>query len=164
MFRAAVRFVERILTAVMAVALGLLTILVFADVVGRSVFNRPVIWAGEVVEILVAIIIATAFPLLARQHGHISVDLIPASPLARRIQNVAASLIGAAVFALFAWMMFRHAGAVARYNETTMILSLPLWIFAVVMGVLFIVCAAAFLLAAREPGEGGDDDHAETLQ
>ena len=62
----------------------------------------------------------------------------------------------------FSWMMFRHAGAVARYNETTMILSLPLWIFAIVMGVLFIVCAAAFLLSMRDRDDAVADETGET--
>jgi TRAP-type C4-dicarboxylate transport system permease small subunit len=69
---------------VASVALFLLMVLTFSDVVMRSAFNAPIEAATELVRIAIAVIVFSALPLLSARGQHIAVDLL--DPLFARMR------------------------------------------------------------------------------
>lgn len=143
----------------MSIALVGLMGVVTCDVVGRNLFNRPLIWAGEVVEILVALSIVFGFPLLALHGQHITVSLLDFKGPSERAIRALGCLLSALMFALIAYVLLKHGGDLKSWNEKTMVMRLPLWVFAIALGVLFALSAVAFLIpsrwvATRPPEEG----------
>jgi TRAP-type C4-dicarboxylate transport system permease small subunit len=134
--------------AVGAVSLVILMVTVFVDVVGRSIFNTPLPWGTELLEMVLALMIFALYPLLALGFGHITVDLIQVRPGLRAVQRVLSSAIGALVFALIAWCMGRQAIRAADYGEATPLLNVPLsWVLGGI-GVLAAISSLAFVHAA----------------
>jgi TRAP-type C4-dicarboxylate transport system permease small subunit len=146
----------RAMEAIGAVSLLILMVTVFIDVVGRNLFNTPLPWGTELLEMVLALMIFAIYPLLALGFGHITVDLIPVRPSLRPVQRALGSVIGALVFALIAWCMGRQALRAADYGEATPLLNVPLsWVLGGI-AILAVVSTLAFLLAAvqsvRHPG------------
>jgi TRAP-type C4-dicarboxylate transport system permease small subunit len=148
--------ITRVLEAIGAVALLILMVTVFIDVLGRNLFNTPLPWGTELLEMVLALMIFAIYPLLALGFGHITVDLIQLPARLHTAQRVLGSLIGAVVFALIAWCMVRQALRAASYGEATPLLGVPLSGVLGAIGVMAAVSTLAFLLAAartlRHPG------------
>lgn len=146
----------RLLEAIGAFALLVLMVTVFVDVLGRNLFNTPLPWGTELLEMVLALMIFAIYPLLALGFGHITVDLIQLPARLHRVQRVLGSVMGAVVFALIAWCMVRQALRAASYGEATPLLGVPLsWVLGAI-GAMAAVSTFAFLLAAvrtlRHPG------------
>jgi len=142
--------------AIGAVSLLILMVTVFIDVVGRNLFNTPLPWGTELLEMVLALMIFAIYPLLALGFGHITVDLIQVRPSLHAVQRVLSGAIGAVVFALIAWCMGRQAMRAADYGEATPLLNVPLsWVLGGI-GAMAAISTLAFLLAAvksiRNPG------------
>ncbi|WP_238366886.1 TRAP transporter small permease [Mesobacterium pallidum] len=133
----------------MSIALVALMGVVTCDVIGRNLFDHPLIWAGEIVEILVALSVVLGFPLLALHGRHITVAILPVNGAAERIIGLFGAVLSAAMFALVSYVLFKHGGDLKSWGENTMIMRLPLWIFALALGVLFGLSAIAFLIPGR---------------
>ena len=59
-----------------ALALFVLMVMTFCDVVLRSVFNAPIEVAADMTRLLMAITVFSVLPVVSAQGGHISVDLL----------------------------------------------------------------------------------------
>lgn len=65
------------LPAILAsLALFVLMVMTFCDVVLRSVFNAPIEVAADMTRLLMAIMVFSVLPVVSAQGGHISVDLL----------------------------------------------------------------------------------------
>jgi TRAP-type C4-dicarboxylate transport system permease small subunit len=153
--RTARRFVHA-MEAIGAASLLILMVTVFIDVVGRNLFNTPLPWGTELLEMVLALMIFALYPLLALGFGHITVDLIQVRPGLRTVQRALSGAIGALVFALIAWCMGRQALRAANYGEATPLLNVPLsWVLGGI-AILAALSTLAFLMAAvqsiRHPG------------
>ena len=71
---------ERALEWVGTATLFALMAIVVVDVAGRNLFNRPLPWGTEVLEVLLAAMVFALYPLLALRSRHITVDLIELRP------------------------------------------------------------------------------------
>ena len=143
-----IRQAVRLLEAGGALALLLMMLLVLVDVAGRNITNTPVPWSTEVLEILVAAMVFLLYPVLALDHGHITVDLIQVRPALNRVQRLLSSVIGSALFALIAWCLGRQAVRAFGYGEASPVLGIPLgWVLAS-LSVLGGICALAFIVSA----------------
>lgn len=153
----------RALEALGAISLLVLMVTVFIDVVGRNLFNTPLPWGTELMEMVLALMIFAIYPLLALGFGHITVDLIQVPAGMRAFQRVLASLIGAVVFALIAWCMGRQAMRATNYGEATPLLNVPLsWVLGGI-AVMAAISALAFLVAAeRSVRTDGKSAHLHT--
>ena len=101
--------IERSLRAVGTLSLLALMGIVFVDVVGRNLFNSPLLWGTEVAEVLLALMVFVFYPVLARRNGHIVVDLIPVPKALTLFQRLLAAAVGASLFGLIAWCCGRQA-------------------------------------------------------
>ncbi len=73
-----IRFLRRasILPVIVAsIALFILMVMTFCDVILRSVFNAPIEAATELTRILMAILVFSVLPIVSTTNGHIAVDL-----------------------------------------------------------------------------------------
>ncbi len=151
---------SRLLEVAGVICLLVLALVVFVDVIGRSVVNHPLHWGTELLEVVLAAMIFLLYPVLALRAEHITVDLIPVGPRVKRVQRVVAALVGAAVFAVLAWCMARQGMRSAEYGEALPMLGMPLWWALGGMAVLSGLTALAFLWSLCF---GGRDDDARTF-
>jgi TRAP-type C4-dicarboxylate transport system permease small subunit len=141
--------------ALLAFAAGLaflLSFLVVADVVGRTVFSAPVKGTPEIVSMSIVIICFLQASYAVRSGGMLSVDLVPdlLPPRARAALLAAASLLGVAFFAVIVYggtEPLLHAWRSGEY-EGEGALRIPSWParLAVVLGAG--LAALNYLLAA----------------
>ncbi len=143
------------LETVGAAALFVLMVVVFVDVVGRNMFNRPLPWGTELLEVVLAVLIFALYPVLALRSAHITVDLVPIPPGLRLPQRVLAGLVGAVLFGVIAFCTARQAIRSAGYGDASALLQIPtawvLW----GMCALSVVTTLGFLIAiVRPPAQG----------
>ena len=141
-----------------AAALMALMLVVFVDVGGRSLFNRPLPWGTELLEVVLGAMIFSIYPLLALRDNHITVDLIAARPELRRVQRVLASVVGCVVFLVIAWCVGRQAIRSTGYGDASPLLQIPtgivLWcmcVFSVATAIAFVVVALRVLAGEAAP-------------
>ncbi len=127
---------------------GVLMILVFADVVGRYIFNKPIFGAYELVEVLMGGLIFAGLPLVSRAQQHISADFVSAflSARLRAVQGIFVNLLCAVTALVISWRIWVYGERLSRVNETTMELQIPRGIIAQTMAVMLAVAALAFFL------------------
>jgi TRAP-type transport system small permease protein len=131
-------------------------LLTSVDVFMRYVVERPLPGAFEVGEILMAVLIFTALPLVSIRDEHVTVDfagrLIPAWLLPW--MDALVHLFIAAILAAAGWLLWQRAPRAAAYGDVTTVLRIPIWPLFYGMGALLGVTALvhvakAFLKARR---------------
>lgn len=68
--------IERGLGSLAALSLFLMMVVTFIDVMSRNMLNAPILGATEMIEVLLAIMVFMAFPLVSWQEENICVDLL----------------------------------------------------------------------------------------
>lgn len=143
----ALEALQRALNAIGSMALFLMMAVVFVDVGGRNLFDQPLPWGTELLEVVVAVMIFVLYPVLALRSGHITVDLITVPPTWLRPQRLLACMVGAALFAVIAYCSGRQAVRSSGYGDASPLLQIPtawvLWGMAALAG----LATAAFLVA-----------------
>jgi TRAP-type C4-dicarboxylate transport system permease small subunit len=129
---------------------GILMFLVFADVVGRYIFSKPIFGAYELVEVLMGWLIFAGLPLVSRAQQHISVDFVSAFLPARlrAVQGILVNFLCAVIAMVISWRIWVYGERLSRVNETTMELQIPRGIIAQTMAVMLALTALAFFLNA----------------
>jgi TRAP-type C4-dicarboxylate transport system permease small subunit len=138
--------VQRVLEIVGAISLAVLMAVVFVDVVGRNLFNSPLPWGTELLEIVLALMIFALYPLLALRSTHVTVDLIRVPDWLKPGQCLLSGLVGTALFVVIAFCTGRQALRSAAYGDASPLLQVPtawvLW----GMCAMSACAAAAFLV------------------
>lgn len=151
--------VQRLLEAVGSVSLALLMVVVFIDVAGRNLFNRPLPWGTEVLEVVLAVMIFALYPVLALRSTHITVDLVPVPRVLRVPQRLVTALVGAALFGVIAFCTGRQALRSAAYGDASPLLQIPTSWILWGMTVLSVVTALCFLVAVGYRGDAPQSIH-----
>ena len=146
-----------------------LVVLTCVDVIGRYMFNSPLVGAVELVRICMAGIIFFSFPLMFLRNDHIIVDLIPF--FRRGWVGWVTAILTLVLTILVAWKIgdrvFDYAVRALEDNDMTEYLSIPRW--PVVGFITVSIFLAAFTAAVRllviltQPGELPDESHEEGL-
>jgi TRAP-type C4-dicarboxylate transport system permease small subunit len=134
---------ERVLGVVAGAVLFVLMMLTVIDVIGRYVFNRPLLGAFEVTEMMLAALIYCGLPLVSQRREHIVIDTFDhfmARGFKRALDIAAEVVCSASLFGL-SWLVLGRAGRVAGYGDTTDVLRLPLAPVAYLMAVMLLVAA-----------------------
>ena len=133
-----------------------LTLLTVTSVVGRAVFNAPVPGDFELVELGMAVAIFSFLPYCQIVRGNVIVDLFTtrASARTRALLDGVGNLVFTAIAALLTWRVALGGLEIRSYNETTMVLQVPVW-WGYVPAVAFlafltIVCAYTVWRSALE--------------
>ena len=89
------RAVDQIEETFIALCLGAMTLVTFANVVARYVFSTNILWALEVTVFLFAWLILIGMSYGVKKHLHIGVDLVIAhlSPPVKKVVGIIAALI-----------------------------------------------------------------------
>lgn len=140
----------RLLAPLVWIAMGVIAVLTFVDVVGRYGFGAPVKGAFEIIEILMGITIFAGLPIVTAQREHIAVglfdDWLNRRPSFARLRRLLVDLIAAIGAVGFTWFVGAQALEMFRYGNTAPFLEWPLAPFVAFM---CLMCAAtgAILLA-----------------
>lgn len=107
-----IRKVEKILSTISGFLLVGLMVLGAADVIGRYVFNRPIMGTFEISEILMAVMVFLGWAYTQAQRGHIRVDLLVSRypPRLQAMVEFVILFLVLVVFCLIAW----KAASIAR--------------------------------------------------
>lgn len=124
--------ISSLLARVGAVALLAMMLLTTADVIGRYIFNKPIVGAFEITEFLVLILIFSFIGYTQGEKGHISVDLV-FSRFPKRAQifiDLFNHSICLVVVGLIAWMGVQQGLELKEVAERSSNLGIPRYPFA----------------------------------
>jgi TRAP-type C4-dicarboxylate transport system permease small subunit len=133
-----------------------LTLLTVISVVGRAVFSAPIPGDFELVELGMAVAIFAFLPYCQIVRGNVVVDLVTskACPRTKALLDAVGNLLFTAIAALLTWRVALGGIEIRSYNETTMVLQVPVW-WGYVPAVLFlafltVVCGYTFWRSVLE--------------
>lgn len=141
---------------VASVFLAAMMLLTVADVLGRSLFARPIHGTYELVELLLTCTFFFALPAVFLRDGHVLVDVIDswrprAVPWLKRI----ALVVTAVMLGIITWRCALFAKNALEFGDVTSDLSLPLILYWIPLLVGFGGAAvAAVVMAMRRNGNG----------
>ena len=126
------RFLNKV-CRIFAVCAGMMLILMslmsLASIVGRSVFDKPILGDYELVQTMSAIAVAMSLPFCQMIRGHIIVDFFTTG-LPSRVNgklDIVASLVLAVAGFLFSWRISLGMIELRSNGDASMLLNLPTW-------------------------------------
>ena len=142
------------------VLIGLILMTVIS-VIGRSLFNTPIPGDFELVEIGCAVAVFSFLPYCQLIRGNVVVDFFTARtpPRPKALLDMMGNLLYTGISALLTWRLALGGMDLKRYNESSMVLQVPIWwgFIPVVVGagLLTVVCAYTVWRSWREAVRGG---------
>lgn len=131
------------LARVATVALALIAVVTFCDVIARKVFNAGFTFSVEMTEMAMALIVFLGVGLVTHQRGHIVVDVITLrlSERARVWLGFVTNILSLGFVAIMVWRLWLQAAFIASKGDSTPIWNFPLWPIAYVIagGSLFLI-------------------------
>ena len=161
-------WLARLSSLVAGIAIVLMTIVAFVDVIGRKL-NHPLDGAEEYVSLMLLIFFFAALPLVVRDDSHIRVGLLSDlyRPLAIRIEKYFTCLVELLSLGVLTYMIFDQADRLARFGTLSVHFLLPMapW---VLLAAIFTAIATWFMaqvaldvLRGREVQSSSHHDKAE---
>jgi TRAP-type C4-dicarboxylate transport system permease small subunit len=140
---------ERFAGALGAILMFALMMLTFLDVCGRNLFNRPLVGASELTELMLAGVVFFMLPKVALHNRHIVIDLVDSvsSPKVVSVLNTIAAIASAAFFFLIGWQLFVLGQKAMGYADATPSLHIPIGPVIYLLAILAVVNGIAHLLA-----------------
>ena len=156
------RWIERVLnwlTALSAVALAAMVLLVVADVLRANLLHRPIVGTIDLVQALLAFIVFLGLPLVIFAEGNITVDVIDHFIGKRGVALLRASggLLAFIYLGLLWWHMFQPAIDAWNFGDITPDLEIPvilIWV-PVLFGVAASMIAALVVVVRRLGNSAG---------
>ncbi|HER35540.1 MAG TPA: TRAP transporter small permease [Halothiobacillaceae bacterium] len=117
------RVINEVEETLIAVILGLMTVVTFANVVARYVFNANILWALETTVFLFAWLVLIGASYCVKTRGHLGVDAVlnVVPPAMRRflaLLAVAASLAFCVLLLIGAWNFWAPFAALPMFDGT----------------------------------------------
>jgi TRAP-type C4-dicarboxylate transport system permease small subunit len=139
---------EQALKAIMATLLFAMMTITAVDVVGRYLLNAPISGGFEIVQYLMAIVVFASLPLTTAADSHLTVSLVgdQLTGRARRIHRVFVLTLSSIALVVIAWRMAEQAAILARSQQISGFLQLPLAPIAWVMSLLAALAAVVVLV------------------
>ena len=137
-----------------------LIVMTCVSILGRALFSAPIPGDFELVEIGCAIAVFAFLPYCQMTRGNVVVDFFTAGVSTRRRASLdlAANTLFTLIAGLLTWRAVLGGLDLHRYQETTMVLAVPLWwgfVPAVLcLAVLTLVSAYTVLRSRREAATG----------
>jgi TRAP-type C4-dicarboxylate transport system permease small subunit len=128
--------VSRATNVVSCVALVLMMVLVFINVVARA-FGHPIFGTYEAVGFLASILVAFSIAHRAVNKGHIAVNILE-DLLPQRILPVLDSIVailGTGLYLVLAWQCLVYANIMRTNGELSMSMEIPFW--PLIIGIAF---------------------------
>lgn len=117
------------LARIAAVALALIAVVTFCDVIARKVFNSGFTFTVEMTEMLMAVIVFLGVGLVTHQRGHIVVDVLTLrlSERSRVWLGLVTNLLSLGFVLLMVWRLWVQAAFISSKGDITPIWNIPLW-------------------------------------
>lgn len=132
------------------IMLILMSLMSLASIVGRSIFDKPILGDYELVQTMSAIAVAMSLPFCQMIRGHIIVDFFTTGLPARvnKRLDILASLVLAVAGFVLSWRI--SVGMIGLYGsgDASMLLNLPTWWGYVPMVPSFFLLGCAALYTA----------------
>lgn len=135
----------------MIVALTFMTLITFAQVVLRYVFETSLVWSLEATTYSFAWLVLVGMSYGVRTNAHIAVDLLTSRlpPRAARLVAAAALCCGLAYCALMIYGSGQFVDRLMTLGTDARDIPLPRWVLTGIMPIAFAVLALRLLQAAR---------------
>ncbi|MEM7318451.1 MAG: TRAP transporter small permease subunit [Pseudomonadota bacterium] len=134
---------------VACLALFVLMVMTFCDVLLRSIFNAPIEAATELTRILMAIMVFSVLPVISASNGHIAVDLTDGVFRRFRLSRVRDGLIHLLSGLMLIWPVQRVVILAERardYGDVTEYLSIPTFLIGWFIALATAVTAATMVV------------------
>jgi len=144
--------------AVLVALLGAMMLLSVTQIVMREIFNTGIVWAGELLKLMVLWLAMIAAIAACRDNRHIRVDVLShvLPRQAIRFTRVVVDLFAAAVCLMVAWQAWRYLELEIEFGDTVLI-DTPAWIAHVVIPVSFAFTGYRFIVGAVRKACGIED-------
>lgn len=152
---------SHLMAAIACVCLVFLMVVTFLDVTGRYLFDAPLTFAVELIELSMGLLVSLGLAITTLNRGHIAVDLLSNAVgfTGKQLLARLAALVGAVVFGLMAWRLWDRAANFKDDGLATQVLFLPVYPVVMVMSVAsFVAMLVAFWLVFA-PSSIGPTDH-----
>ena len=142
---------EMTLAVLSGVALMIMMILTFCDVIGRYGFNNSIFGTAEMIEFLMVIVIFAGVGFVTAGDTHIKVEIFEPWIKRRvpRLQRWTVLIFSGVVYAMITLELIKHAADSLETGRRTAVLDLPQWfipagaaLFSVIGLALFVVAVA----------------------
>lgn len=141
--------------AALLLLLSLLIVLAVGQIVLREVFETGVIWADELVRLLVLWLAMIGSIAACRDNRHIRIDalshVLPERGMAA--VRLIVDLFAAGVCAVLAWQAWRYLQLEIEFDDSVLV-DVPAWVAHVVVPFSFAVLAYRFLVLVAEDATG----------
>ena len=136
------------LARVAALALGLIAVVTFCDVIARKLLNSGFTFTVELTEMAMALIVFLGVGLVTQQQGHIVVDVVTLrlSERSRVWLGLVTNLLSLGFVLLMVWRLWLQAAFIAAKGDTTPIWNIPLWPIAYLIAAGSVWLATGLLL------------------
>jgi TRAP-type C4-dicarboxylate transport system permease small subunit len=131
-----------------SVGLATIMVLTFCDVIGRYVFNAPIVGTVEVTELLMGMMVYLGVGLTTQSRGHIRVDIVINlfPPRLRALLDVITSSLSILLVVLMCLHIWLKAGIIIDKNDLTQVWEWPVWPAAYIMAVASLLMVSSLLL------------------
>ena len=136
------------------VALVAMALVTMVSILGRVLLDRPIPGDIELAQLLTAFAISSFLPWCQVQKGHVFIDFFTGSLDPRiqlRLQRVG-SLCLAIILGVLAWRTMQAVSSALETSETSMILSIPIWVQSLLLVPGFLLAALVALAQAIDQG------------
>jgi len=138
------------------VTLMAMVLLVVVDVVIRRLFNSPLSFSFELIEVFLVVCVFFALTYTTSLQRHISVNVLTSRfPEAQRIIDIVTDFISMVVFALIGWQSILQAAFIRDIGKVTGILGIPYYPFlyvvafgSIMAGILLLINIINFVIGA----------------
>ncbi|MFC3614123.1 TRAP transporter small permease [Lutimaribacter marinistellae] len=152
------RRISLIPVLVACLALFVLMIMTFCDVILRSVFNSPIEAATELTRILMAVLVFSVLPIISVTNGHIAVDLTDGLFQKFRLSRLRDAIIHILAGVMLYWPVERVwvlSNRARDYGDVTEYLGIPTfyvgWFITIAVGISAVALIVTGLLYLFAP-------------
>lgn len=132
---------------IVLIAMAIMTVV---SVIGRTFFDRPILGDVELVQLGLAVCVATFLPYTQFRSANIIVDFFTtkASARSQRRMDGLGCLLYAGMTAIIAWRVYAGGVMSQENQEASMLMNLPLWIPYMLMVPGLVLCTIVGLYQA----------------
>lgn len=140
------------------VTLILMAMMSLTSIIGRSIFDKPILGDYELVQMMSAVAVTMALPFCQMIRGHIIVDFFTTAAPKRfnRTCDIVASLLLAAAAFAFSWRTAVGMLDLRSSGDASMLLNLPTWwgYLPMIPSFFLLGCAALYTAWGDAFGDG----------